>query len=242
MTSRFLLVHGSAHGAWCWRDLLPALAAFGHRAQAIDLPGHGGDATPPQEVTLDSYAETIAAACRTAGVPVVLVGHSMAGYPITAAAERAPDRIAKLVYLCAYTPWPGHSLAQMRMAAPRQPLLEAVEPAADGLSFSIRDDMAREVFYHDCPEETVDYARARLCAQPVAPQSVPITLTERSQSLPRHYIRCTRDRAIPPEFQETMSADWPAGRVHSIDSDHSPFFSQPRRLARILDHIAKAPE
>ena len=23
--ARFLLVHGSNHGAWCWRDLLPAL-------------------------------------------------------------------------------------------------------------------------------------------------------------------------------------------------------------------------
>ena len=38
--ARFLLIHGSCHGAWCWRDLLPELAARGHEARAIDLPFH----------------------------------------------------------------------------------------------------------------------------------------------------------------------------------------------------------
>jgi hypothetical protein len=34
-----LLIHGSCHGAWCWRDLIPALAARGHdRGAAYHLP------------------------------------------------------------------------------------------------------------------------------------------------------------------------------------------------------------
>ena len=36
--ARFLLIHGSCHGAWCWRDLLGELANLGHDAHAIDLP------------------------------------------------------------------------------------------------------------------------------------------------------------------------------------------------------------
>ena len=34
----FALVHGSMHGAFCWRDLVPELERLGHRAVAPDLP------------------------------------------------------------------------------------------------------------------------------------------------------------------------------------------------------------
>ena len=41
-----LLVHGSCHGAWAFRDLAPALQDLGYTARAIDLPGHGNTPTP----------------------------------------------------------------------------------------------------------------------------------------------------------------------------------------------------
>ena len=28
--AEYLLIHGSCHGAWCWRDVIPALEALGH--------------------------------------------------------------------------------------------------------------------------------------------------------------------------------------------------------------------
>jgi pimeloyl-ACP methyl ester carboxylesterase len=187
-------------------------------------------------VTLDAYAEAILSAIDA---PVVLVGHSMAGFPITAAAERAPEKIARLVYLCAYVPAGGVSLVEMRRAAPRQPLLPALETSADRASFSVRPEMAPEVFYHDCPEEAVAYAVPSLCPQPVAPQATPLAVTERSRALPRDYILCTDDRTIPPEYQATMTADWPADRVHEMATGHSPFFADPAGLARCLDRIAE---
>src|SRR5688572_19586009 len=99
----FLLIHGSCHGAWCWRDLLPELAARGHHARAIDLPGHGQDRTPVAQITLDSYVGAVLAAIDT---PPILVGHSLGGITLTATAERAPERITRLVYLCAWLPDP----------------------------------------------------------------------------------------------------------------------------------------
>ena len=234
--AEFLLIHGSCHGAWCWRDLIPALAARGHSARAIDLPGHGADATPAGEVTLGAYADAILAAIDA---PVVLVGHSMAGFPITAAAEKAPEKIARLVYLCAYVPAGGVSLVEMRQAAPRQPLLRALEKSADGASFSVRPEMAPAVFYHDCPEAAVAYAVPRLCPQPVAPQATPLAVSERSRALPRDYILCSDDRTIPPEYQATMTADWPRDRVHAMATGHSPFFADPAGLARLLERIAE---
>lgn len=57
--AEFLLIHGSCHGAWCWRDVIPELEALGHTARAIDLPSHGDDRTPIADVTLDLYRDAI---------------------------------------------------------------------------------------------------------------------------------------------------------------------------------------
>lgn len=231
----FLLIHGSAHGAWCWRDFVPALAAHGHSAEAMDLPSHGSDPTPVNDVTLDAYADAIIA--RLEGRPRVLMGHSMAGFPISLVAERRPDLVQQLVYLCAYVPKPGFSLAEMRKDAPRQPLIEAIRMAPDGRSFVVDPALAREKFYADCSGEQVAYSLDHLCPQAVAPNAVPVDLTDRYASVPRGYIRCTQDEAIPYEYQVTMTESWPAGRVRDMDCSHSPFFSQPQALARIVSGL-----
>src|ERR1700749_4876043 len=94
----FVLVHGAWHGAWCWRDVAPALRVAGHAVEAIDLPAHGEGERAPGSVRLEEYVEAVCAAVERAPRPVVLVGHSFGGVPITQAAERLPDRIGLLVY------------------------------------------------------------------------------------------------------------------------------------------------
>lgn len=235
--ARFLLIHGSCHGAWCWRDLLPLLNSRGHAARAIDLPAHGQDETPVAEVTLGSYVAAIEAAIDP---PVILVGHSLAGLAISAAAEHMPEKIARLVYLCAWLPKDGQSAMDARKAALRQPLLEALITAPDRLSTRFRPEMLREKFYHDCPDETVEFARKNLCPEPTAPSNTPVKLGANYASVARSYIRCTEDCAIPPEHQLTMSQTLPARDTYEMACAHSPFFAQPARLAQILFQIAEA--
>lgn len=227
-----LLIHGSAHGAWCWRDFIPALEAFGHTAEAMDLPSHGEDSTPVNDVTLGMYADAIIA--RLEGKPRVLMGHSMGGYPISLVAERRPELVQHLVYLCAYVPKPGLSLAEMRKDAPRQPLIEALQMAEDRKSFTINPAMARDKFYADCSDEQVAFALKHLCAQAVAPNAVPVELTDNYTKVSRSYIRCMQDGAIPYEYQVAITSSWPDGSVVDIDSSHSPFFSEPAKLAEIV--------
>ena len=235
-----LLVHGSCHGAWCWRDLLPELAARGITARAIDLPGHGEDRTPLPDVTLDAYADAILRAINEMGGRAVLLGHSMGGYPITAAALRAPTAVAKLIYLCAYLPVPGQSLADMRRAAPSQPLMPAIRRNDDGISFTIAEDWQERVFYHDCPPGTAEFARAHLCAQAAAPQETPLERAPDHDALQSHYIVCADDRTIPPDYQRQMARILYPARVSELSCAHSPFFAQPAaladRVARILDN------
>jgi len=232
--SDILLVHGSCHGAWCWRDLLPELRALGHAPRAIDLPGHGDDLTPVSEVTLDSYADAVLAASTP---QTVVVGHSMGGFAISAAAQKNPAAMARLIYLCAYVPAAGMTLADMRKQAPSQPLMPAVRMADDGKSFTLDPTMTEALFYNDCPPGAAEFAIPRLCAQAIAPTTVALPDTRRAESLPRSYIRCMDDRTIPPAYQVTMTQDWPDKDVYEMATGHSPFLTDPARLARIIKTI-----
>lgn len=231
----FLLIHGSCHGAWCWRDVIPALEAQGHTARAITLPGHD-DGRDPATVTLQETAEAIVAA---ASPETIVLGHSWAGYPITAAAEIAPKALRGLIYLCAYVPVSGQSLIDMRKAGPRQTIGSAAIKHPNGASYTIDPAEAPRLFYQDCPAEAVAYALPRLCAQPILPQETPLELTDASQNTPKAYIRCTNDQTIPPEYQAQMVADWPRNTVHEVPCSHSPFFADPQGLAELIGQIAK---
>ncbi|WP_209598234.1 alpha/beta fold hydrolase [Ruegeria sp. HKCCSP351] len=231
----FLLVHGSCHGAWCWRDLIPALEALGHSARAIDLPSHGADPTPVSEVTLDTCRDAVLNACTP---DTIVVGHSWGGYPISAAAEARPDAMRALIFLCAYVPHDGLSLADMRRRGPRQTIAHAVEKSADGLSYTVSVDAIPKLFYHDCPDDILPFAYARLCPQAIRPQETPLPVSTNFNEVPKAYIRTTDDRTIPTEYQADMCAFIPEELRRTIDSSHSPFFSHPQELAGLLTELA----
>jgi len=230
---RYILVHGSCHGAWCWRDVLPML----ENAIAIDLPSHGNDTTPISDVTLDLYVDAVITEINKLPEPVVLVGHSAAGVTIASVAERVPDRISRLIYLCAYAPKDGDALHVMRKRAKRQLVLPAVVRADDGLSYTVDPAKSPGIFYPDCSAESVEYALAHLGPQPTLPQETPVKLGANYESVPRSYILGEDDHTIPPEEQEKMVADWPEGDVHRLNCGHSPFFSQPEILTRLIGEI-----
>lgn len=230
-TPPLLFIHGSCHGAWCWRDVLAVCATRGIPAAAIDLPSHGSDPTPVCDVSLDSYVAAILAAIRT---PVHLVGHSMAGYPITAAALKAPDKIRALTYLCAYVPEPGKSLVEMRRSGPKQPLAKALDISSDGLSFKFAPDRIRELLYHDCGSDALAFAAARLGPQAILPQNTVLPAGALPDTIARNYVICEDDRTIPPAYQREMAQRIPKENVYSMATSHSPFFADPAGLVDVL--------
>lgn len=234
MTIRLLLVHGSCHAAWCWQDLLPHLDRAGITAQAIDLPAHGDDRTAPSQVTLASYA---AAILDRIDQPTILVGHSAGGYPITAAAEAARGKVAGLIYLCAYIPRPGQSVADLRRAGPSQPLRGKLLRDPGAPTYRFDPTTIAPLLFHDCPPGTADRSVLLLGPEPIAPQETALALTDASRSLPRHAIITTADRVIPPDWQQAM-ADAAGVTTSSFDSGHSPYFAAPKALAAHLSAIA----
>jgi hypothetical protein len=116
---------------------------------------------------------------------------------------------------------------------------ESGQGASDGLSLRVEAEAARALFYNRASPADASWASARLCPEPLAPNVVPLTVTrERWGRLPRAYIECLDDRALPIELQRSMQAALPCDPVVTMASDHSPFLSEPRALAAHLADIA----
>ena len=91
--ARFVLVHGAFTGVWIWGPLTERLRSTGHTVEAFDLPGLGDDATPPQDVTLDSCADRLGEVLTASAEPAILVGNSMGGVIAIQAAARNPGSV-----------------------------------------------------------------------------------------------------------------------------------------------------
>lgn len=217
--AEILLIHGSGFGAWAWERLIPALAALGHTARAIDLPGRDG-----AEVTLDELARAILAATPA---PTLLVGHSAAGLTITRAATLAPDRVIGLIYLAAYIPQPGRSLADLRRMGPSQPMRGAFHISPNRQSYRFDPARCRALFFHDTDDMT-----DRMGPEPIRPQETPFPGP--LPKLPRAAIIARDDRAIPPDWQRAMAAGM---AQEELASGHCPHLSMPEPLAVVIDRL-----
>jgi pimeloyl-ACP methyl ester carboxylesterase len=218
-----LLVHGVAHGSWCWRGTKAALVDRGHDVLAVDLPLSG----------LEDDAAVVRAALDGWGQDVVLVGWSYGGLVISRAASGRRD-VHHLVYVAAMMVDGGDVFLERMRQFPSAPLNAGVEFTADG-NFVVPPQTAVECFYNECDRDDAAVAAGRLRPTAVACLAVP-TGAEPWASIPSTYVLCERDRAIHPDFQRWMSTR--AGEVVTLDTDHSPFVSLPDRFVDLLDDIA----
>jgi pimeloyl-ACP methyl ester carboxylesterase len=232
----FTLVHGAWHGAWCWEQVEHHLGDLGAASVAVDLPGRSGDPKSIAELTLDSYVDHVVAAIDASPEPVVLVGHSLGGLVISQTAERIPEKISSLVYLCAMLLQDGQSTIDASVNDSDSQLMANISlDEAAAASSVVAASAVRDLFYGDCTMEASDNAARLLVPEPVGPASTPVNVTaERWGSVPRSYIICTQDRAISPAQQRAMIASVGVDRVVEMVSSHSPFISQPERLAALL--------
>ena len=231
----FVLVHGAWHGAWCWEQVERHLEDRGAASVAVNLPGRAGDTQSVAELTLDSYVDHVVAAIDASPEPVVLVGHSLGGLVISQTAERVPDKISSLVYLCAMLLQDGQSTIDASVNDPDSQLMANISLDEGAATSSVTGPAVRDLFYGDCSAAASANAIRLLVPEPVGPASTPVHVTAaRWGSVPRSYILCTQDRAISPATQRAMIASVGVDRVLEMESSHSPFISQPEELAALL--------
>jgi pimeloyl-ACP methyl ester carboxylesterase len=213
-----VLVHGAWHGAWCWDEVADRLRADGTPVVAVDLPSvaSGGDMYDDARFVREAIAATDA--------ETVVVGHSYGGVVITEAAAGAPG-VRHLLYLTAFMLDEGESLATIAGSTP--PAWQIADP--DGRTLSVADP--QQVFYNTCPPEVADAAAARLRPHTVAAFVEPVKSIA-WRDVPSTYVICECDNAIPVPAQEAMAAR--ADTTHRLESDHSPFLTDPDAVAALI--------
>ncbi|MGD8286801.1 MAG: alpha/beta fold hydrolase [Desulfobacterales bacterium] len=233
--SNYVLIHGAWHGGWCWKNIIPLIEKEGHSVVAPDLPGHGKDKKPITEITLQAYTDRVCQILDEQSEPVILVGHSMGGVVITQTAEYRPEKIKTLVYLTGFLLQNGEFLLQLAEPDTKALVLPNLVMAEDQSYATIKEEALKEVFYADCSDEDVEFAKSQLVPQAAAPFATPVSSTEENFGrVPRVYISCSRDKAISPSVQEKMYKALPCEKIVSLETSHSPFFSAPEELANHL--------
>lgn len=235
----FVLISGAWHAGWCWERVVPKLQAAGHQALAPDLLGMGEDKTPLCQISLEIWAKQIAALIKMQSEPVILVGHSRGGVVISAAAELVPNRIKTLAYLAAFLLPPGETLLAMSTRTPRENG-DILLHRPDGTS-TVRPEAVGPAFYNTTAPEWVARAVAFITPEPMALFTTKLPVTPaRYGSVPRAYIECTEDRAVPLVLQREMQDALPCDPVFTLSTDHSPFYSDPDALTSCLLQLAEA--
>lgn len=248
----FILVHGAFHGGWCWQRVAPLLERAGHRVLAPDLPGSGHDPSPPTEARLSSYAGRIAALIDSLVDRPILVGHDLGSVVCAQVAEQRAWRVVGSVHLAGPMLRSGESvrglLAEFAARTPADDRAEGPDDdhamrcarlSADGLCLQLPPAATRELYYHRCHPEDAVQAAARLSPQPAAVYGDPVQLTTDGWGrVPRWYVECTDDQAIPPSLQRRMIERVSLRKVYELDADHAPFLSAPVELAEVLLDVA----
>jgi pimeloyl-ACP methyl ester carboxylesterase len=233
--STYVLVHGAWHGAWCWDKVAPLIRSAGHTVYTPDLPGHGERLSFGQRITAEEYADSLVHLITGLDQPVVLTGHSMAGMVISRVAELIPDRISTLVYLAGFLLVDGESINDLENRIQGSIVAPNLILSTDKSALSLPDHIIREGLYNDCNDTDYQYALARLQAQPVQPFLNRLAVSEaRFGSVPRVYIECLQDLALPVSTQRLMYANSRCRSVFTLDSGHAPFFSRHKEVADIL--------
>ena len=236
----FVLVAGAWHGAWCWERVAPLLRGMGHLVVARDLPGMGGDATPLAECSFAGWARSVAETVTAQPERVVLVGHSRGGMVISQAAEFVPDSVRTSVYLAGLMLPPGINMPDAMARVTRTlDIAGACVVSPNGVSMALAPEIIAPAFYHATEPEWAARAANLLTPEPVFSMAAAGALSDaRFGRVPRAYIECLQDCAVPLELQRLMQRDLPCWKVLSLDTDHSPFYSAPQALAMALDKVA----
>jgi pimeloyl-ACP methyl ester carboxylesterase len=221
---KFLLVHGAWGGSWMWSGFASLLRARGHEVFTPSLTGIGERShLASADVDLSLHTRDILQVIAYERLSdFVLVGHSYGGMVVTGVADRAPEKIRRLVYLDAFVPKDGESLVDLARPEMREKILalpgwQVPPPGPQGITD---------------PEELA-WLQSRRDPQPIGTMKEKVSVKGGYRGA-RTYIFCSgySPSTFAP-FAAAIKGD-KAWQYHELPTHHYPQVSMPRELAAIL--------
>jgi pimeloyl-ACP methyl ester carboxylesterase len=219
-----VLVHGFWGGAAHWAKVI------------LELNRGGFDALHAVENPLTSLADDVHRTQQMISQldrPVVLVGHSYGGAVITEAGNH--PNVAALVYVAAFAPDSGESLAQISSDYPAEAGAN-VAPDSDGYLW-IAQDKFHESFCQDLPEDGA-LVMAVTQKAPVGSTFGDTVTTPAWKTKPSWYQVSTQDRMIHPDNERRMAIRLGTRRTVELEASHASLASQAVAVAALIEEAA----
>lgn len=236
----FVLVHGAWQAPFVWDSVKAQLSRAGQNVIVVQLPGHGADTTSPAVITMNSYRDQIVSAINAVNGKVILVGHSLSGFAISAVEEEIPNKIDKLVFLACYIPSAGKTPLALAMTDGqthvKPPAL--VIDSTHGL-LGIAPDSIAPIFCADAPSAIKAEVVTNYRPDPVIPFMNSVVITAANfGSADKYYIHTLQDEVIGINLQNQMVQTAGITKIYSLNTSHSPFLSEPDSVTATLLTIA----
>jgi pimeloyl-ACP methyl ester carboxylesterase len=227
----FVLVHGAWHGGWCWRFVRPLLQSAGHDVYSPSLTGLGERRhLAGFDIDLDTHIGDIVSILEMEDLRnVVLVGHSYGGMVITGVADRAHERIGRLVYLDAFVPENGKCLldyavperaARMREEGERTGSVAPPPLSLWGLT----------------EPEHIDFVKPREVRHPYRTMSQKIVLRNEAAlgRLPKTFVYCSSPATGSFDQFAARYRNDPSWKFFELATGHDAMILMPERVAELL--------
>jgi pimeloyl-ACP methyl ester carboxylesterase len=215
------------HGAWadgsCWSKVIPLLEAEGLHTVAVQNPTTS---------LADDVAATKAILALQDG-PALLVGHSYGGAIITEAGN--DPKVVGLVFVAAFAPAEGESIASISKPYPTAPLFSELRPDGQGF-LTVTPKGIAEDFAQDLSEQEKQLITAVQGRMSAAAFGDKIT-TAAWKTKPSWFAIAANDRAIPPELQKAEAARMNATMI-TLPSSHLAMLSHPKEVAELIGQAA----
>jgi pimeloyl-ACP methyl ester carboxylesterase len=219
-----VLVHGGFVDGSGWEAVYRALRSDGFTVSVVQNP----------TISLGGDVDTVRRVVAAQNGPVILVGHSYGGAVITEAGN--DPKVAGLVYIAAFAPDKGESVATLIKDPPPGAPVPPILPPQDGYLLLDREKF-RDSFAADVdPDLAAFMADAQV---PWGLEALSGAISEPAwRSKPSWYLIATEDRMIPPPAQRFMSKRAGATTVE-VAGSHAIYVSQPAAVAELITAASK---
>jgi pimeloyl-ACP methyl ester carboxylesterase len=220
--NNIVLVHGGFVDGSGWGAVYKILTRNGYKVTVVQNP----------TISLDDDVAYTKRALAAQDDPAILVSHSYGGAVITEAGN--DPKVAGLVYITAFAPDKGESVATLIDPPPGAPV-PPILPPQDGFLFL---DKAK---FHASFAADVDPEKAAFMADSQVPWGVAALCGKISEpawrAKPSWYLIATEDKGIPPEAQHAMSKR-AGSTVVEVKGSHAVYVSQPEAVAALIQEAA----
>lgn len=238
----FVLVPGGYHGAWCWKRVTDRLRAQGHNVFPLTLTGLADRAhLMSPSINLETHIADVLGVLMWEDLrDVILVGHSYGGMVITGVADRAPDRLARVVYFDALWPTDGQSVHDALGISPSQSRVATQADPANPPLLPRRFEVAKQM--GAATPEDIAWLASKLTPQPPATLTQPLKLKNAGITVPVLFVSCrkpvtgsaTGGVEMAYNRAKQLAAKNPAVRTATLQAPHDAMITHPDEVAKVL--------